>query len=644
MGADHLALLPQPRSIRYSAGVVPLKPGRLISLHTDQPQRLRVAGGWIRDAIERVGGGRPEIVAGGALPADSVGVEVSVVAGAAHHPQGYELVVDGHGIRVVASDDAGAFYGAATVCQLLRAYGTEVPRLNISDWPNLPRRGVLLDVTRDRVPRMETLFRLVDRLASWKVNQLQLYTEHAFAYRRHPEVWADASPMTGEQILELDAYCRDRFVELVPNQNSFGHLHRWLKLDRYRHLAEAPDGYEGKFGPVNRPFSLCPTDPASLDFLRGLYDELLPHFSSRQFNVGADETEDIGQGRSRNAAEERGVGRVYLEFLLAIQREVQARGRTMQFWSDILLRHPELVPELPHDTIVLDWGYEADHPFEERTRVVANSAIPFYVCPGTSSWQSFTGRSSNAIANLRTAARLGVAHGAAGFLNCDWGDVGHWQPLSVSYLPYAYGAAVAWHAVTGEDPQLVEVAKRHAFDGNAEMGSIAYELGETYAKTGATIGGTSPLFLMLQGNPAVMTALIAGRPPPAGSDARALITPTVVRELPKIDRTQLEACQAHVEEQAERLHAVELAGEEGARTKREYEWAVAMLRHACRRAIWLEGIARGHEDNALRRELADEAEPLEAAFVATWRVRSREGGLADSLRRMRRSFADYGRQ
>ncbi|MDQ3937432.1 MAG: beta-N-acetylhexosaminidase [Chloroflexota bacterium] len=181
MAAANPMLLPQPRALRFLGGAARLKPDGLIALDTSQPQLLRVAGAWVRDAVQRVSGVRPEIVAGASLPAESISVELSVVADAAPHAQGYELLVDEKQIHVVASDAAGAFYGATTVCQLLHAYGTELPRLNISDWPNLPRRGVLLDVSRDRVPTMETLFRLVDRLASWKVNQIQLYTEHTFA-------------------------------------------------------------------------------------------------------------------------------------------------------------------------------------------------------------------------------------------------------------------------------------------------------------------------------------------------------------------------------------------------------------------------------------------------------------------------------
>ena len=99
----------------------------------------------------------------------------------------------------------------------------------------------MLDISRDKVPTMATLFSLVDLLAELKINQLQLYTEHTFAYRNHPAVWAKASPMTGDEILQLDQYCRERFIELVPNQNSFGHMEQWLKLPQYRDLAEARD-------------------------------------------------------------------------------------------------------------------------------------------------------------------------------------------------------------------------------------------------------------------------------------------------------------------------------------------------------------------------------------------------------------------
>ena len=110
--------------------------------------------------------------------------------------------------------------------------------------PLFERCGLMLDISRNRVPTMETLRQLVDALHALQYNELQLYTEHTFAYTGHETVWQNASPMTAEEIHELDDYCGLRGIELVPNQNSFGHMERWLRHDTYRPLAECPDGFE----------------------------------------------------------------------------------------------------------------------------------------------------------------------------------------------------------------------------------------------------------------------------------------------------------------------------------------------------------------------------------------------------------------
>ena len=258
--------------------------------------------------------------------------------------QGYRLTIGASGIEAVGSDPAGLQYARATLAQIMRQCPSAVPAGEILDWPDFPVRGVMLDISRDKVPTMDTLRLIVDLLAALKINHLQLYTEHTFAYSRHREVWADASPMTAEEIRVLDAYCRERFIELVPNQNSFGHLEKWLRLPRYRDLAECLEGFEWPWGGRSEePFSLDPSNPGSLALLEELFDELLPNFTSRLFNVGCDETFDLGQGKSRELCARVGKGRVYLDFLLKIHRLVAARGHTMLYWGDIIMEHPELV-------------------------------------------------------------------------------------------------------------------------------------------------------------------------------------------------------------------------------------------------------------------------------------------------------------
>ena len=198
----------------------------------------------------------------------------------------------------------------------------------------------MLDISRDKVPTMATLKALVDELARWKINQLQLYMEHTFAYPGHEAVWQQASALTAARSPRARRVCAARHIELVPNQNSFGHMQRWLVHPAYRALAECPEGFEHPWNWSGEPYGLCATDPASLRFLEGLYDELLPNFQSRQFNVGLDETLDLGCGRSRAACEARGTERVYLEFLREVHARVRERGKVMQFWGDIIVKRP----------------------------------------------------------------------------------------------------------------------------------------------------------------------------------------------------------------------------------------------------------------------------------------------------------------
>ena len=358
-------------------------------------------------------------------------------------------------------------------------------------------RSYMLDISRDKVPSMGTLKQLVEILEKFNYNQLQLYTEHTFAYSKHEAVWKDASPMTAQEIRELDLFCAMHGIDLVPNQNSFGHLERWLVKPEYNHLAELPHGGAPlPWGGFKKdPTTLCPTDPASLEFLAGLYDELLPNFESRLFNIGCDETFDLlGEGRSAAAVKEKGEGRVYLEFLLKVAELVRKRGKRPMFWGDVILRHPELVPELPKDLIALDWGYEGNHPFMDEAAKFAAAGLDFYVCPGTSSWNSLAGRVENMRENMIVAERAGHLHGAKGFMVTDWGDGGHWQPLAASLPGLILGGNLAYSGASAAKMDLEDAL--NAVMG-VPLGGTLLRLGTLYLRGGALRANASELFRIL---------------------------------------------------------------------------------------------------------------------------------------------------
>lgn len=605
-----LQLAPRPQFVRMERGRYNIVRDRTIVLHGPAAHEA-LAAGRLRHAIERYAGVRWELRASDGL-AEREGIVAAIDRRAVRRAEGYHLTVGDERIGIVAHDGAGLAHGFSTLTQLVRQFGRRIPQLHIEDYPDLAHRGVMLDISRDKVPTMATLFGLIDMLAEWKVNQFQLYMEHTFAYDQHRAVWKDASPMTGEEVLALDDYCAARHIELVPNQNSFGHMARWLKKKPYNALAESPRGATMEWGKLP-PFTLDPADPRSLALVDGLYAELLPHFRSQMFNVGCDETFDLGLGKSKAACEERGRGRVYLDFLLKIHELCERYGRRMMFWGDIIVQHPELIPELPRDATVLAWGYEQDHPYEADTKAFRKAGLPYYVCPGTGSWNSLIGRTDNAVANITSAAANGRKRGAVGLLNTDWGDNGHMQPLPVSYLGLLHGASVSWSAAS-EDSDLPAALSRHAFDDPSGVaGSVAYDLGNVYRVCGArSRNGTLPAqmyFLPLESD-WPMQRLRAGGFEDTREEITALMRRLGAHAMRRPDAQQIVEelrCAAEMADIGAQIGAAKYARVTGGRP--------ASVRASFKRA-------------------AKALDAVTPEYERLWRGRNREGGLSDSAARL----------
>jgi hypothetical protein len=517
-------------------------------------------------------------------------------------PQGYELTAGRQRITLTARDEAGAFYGLQTMTQLIRQTGAHVPAFEIADEPDFAHRGLMLDISRCKVPTMETLVGIVDLMAVLKLNELQLYTEHTFAYSEHETVWHDASPMTPSEMLALDAYCREHYVELVPNQNSFGHFERWLRHPEYRHLAECPDGFEYPWGGRTRHGSVLKPNRDSLRFLDTLYQELLANFASGSFNVGCDETWELGKGWSKALCERKGTVRVYLDFLLGIHRLVRRHDRTMMFWGDIILHQPDLMRELPEDIVALEWGYDADHPFARHCPLFGKAGVPFYVCPGTSSWNSLTGRTPNCFANLASAARNGRRHGALGYLITDWGDGGHHQYWPISYPGILAGAALSWCAQSNADPDVAAALDDLVFHDEAgRLGSCLVGLGRVY-ELASKKPGNATIFNELLFHDVGTKYLLEG-----------------------LTAASLRKCVARFDELSAEIGASRPLAGDGALVKAELLNAIAMARAGAERG--LAGLVpRNHDRAQLRHAL----QHVISRHEELWLARNRPGGLNES--------------
>ncbi len=404
--------------------------------------------------------------------------------------EAYRLIITGDGIEIFAKADAGAYYGLQTLRDLVSIYGKILPACIIEDKPDFRRRGVYHDCSRGKVSNLGTLKELVEWLAHWKINELQLYVENVFTFKQHPDIGKGFSPFTPEEILALQDYCRLHHIRLVGSLASFGHFEKILSLPRYSYLGEMP-GFRNFLGGT----TLCPTDPRSIRLIAELYSEFVPLFEAEDFNVCCDETWELGKGRSRKRASRVGVGGVYLEFLLKIHRLCEKYGKRMNAWADMVLEYPKLLRKLPRDMVLLNWEYENDGENIGRTKEIAKSGMQFMVCPGTSGWLTHGSRMSNSMGNVKNFADTGRKYNAKGLLNADWGDRGHRNFLGVSLHSFAHGAAHSWNGRAVDERRFTENFCYHVFGQRTNrMAKKLKLLGNTYTMCGKPMRNESLLY------------------------------------------------------------------------------------------------------------------------------------------------------
>ncbi len=538
------------------------------------------------------------------LPDDT---PVAEVADDSLPAQGYGLDLDEGGVTLRHADEAGRRYGRSTLDQL-RADGLRSGR--IRDWPDLATRGFMLDISRDRVPLRSDLAALVDRLDRLRINHLELYTEHTFAYADHELVWRDASPMTVDDVGWLEAECTARGIELVANQNCFGHFERWLRHDEYRQRAVDPDSAD--------PRSLAPTED-NARFALDLVAELTDAHTSRQVNIGCDEVFEL-HGRRDD----------FVRHLGRLLDGARASGRHPLFWADMIHGDPAGAADVVGDATALLWHYEAPLPeatadlmgelelpapfdsliqdwidsraflgFGPRAEGFAGAGIDWWVCPGTSGWNSLVGRWSNARANALDAVTCAAEYGATGVLVTEWGDNGHLQPPTVMLPALTYAASVAWCRAANEDLDVAEALDRYVLPSTG-AGDALLEAAGVFARTG-----------VIQPNGSALHDAIAGGGIGGFGEPAEVALAGIIDTLDEADAT---------------FAGATFTDDDGELTRDELRQAVALARHGAHRLARTHGLP-SPDDATLAADLAR----LREAQAACWSARSRPGGLGDSL-------------
>ncbi len=376
--------------------------------------------------------------------------------------EGYALgPVSARELVVSAETDAGLFYGAQTAKQLVRGAGKDAVLLmpTIRDWPAMPHRGLSDDWSRGPLPNMDFLKREIRTLAAYKYNIFSPYFEHTFAYASTPVAAFPGGAMTPDEGRELVAYAKKYHITIIPEQEAFGHLHHVLKFEAYSGLGETPRGAV-----------LAPGDPGSLPQIGEWFGELAKVFPGPYAHIGADETSQLGLGRTHDEVAQQGLGKVYLGFLSQIHAELAPLHKRLLFWGDIAENSPELVGTLPKDMIAVSWHYDAQPDFTKNLEPFLKSGLETWVATGVNNWNRVYPDNNETLGNIRAFVRDGQKLGAKGMLNTVWNDDGE-GIFDENWFGVLFGGAAAWQP--GESSQDAFTASYgQAFHGD-ETGKIS---------------------------------------------------------------------------------------------------------------------------------------------------------------------------
>ena len=365
--------------------------------------------------------------------------------------EGYTLEISEQKITITGESAVGVFYAIQTLRQLLDS--GQVPCLTITDAPDFPYRGFYHDVTRGKIPKIETLKALIDQMAYFKMNSLQLYVEHTFPFKEFGDHIEKNGYLTPEEIMELDDYCYENFIEFIPSIASFGHLYELLQQENYKDLQELENFEEDQLYWHQRMahHTIDPTKERSIELVKSMIDQYLPLFRTNKFNICCDETFDLTNGKHKN----QDTGKLYIDFVKKIIAHVQSHGKQVMMWADILLQHPETINELPEDVEFLNWDYGAE-PKEEHFAIFDNLKCTQIVCPGTSSWSRLVEGIDIGSQNILKMCDYGYKYHAKGMLNTNWGDYGNPCSLELAMHGLVLGAAKSWNISTDQDAYFTD--------------------------------------------------------------------------------------------------------------------------------------------------------------------------------------------
>jgi hypothetical protein len=339
----------------------------------------------------------------------------------------------GTGVRAGAND--AEFDALATLAQLPQRRGGVwvLPCVAIDDAPALAWRIVSDDVSRGPFPTMDYAKRRIRALASLKVNGWSPYMEQVVADPRYPFVaWPNA--WTPDQLHALAAYARRFHVALIPEQQTFAHMHETLKWEQLAPSAELPHGY-----------LMAESDPRTYAYLEPLVKAEAAATTPAFFHLGSDEPIDLGRGRTPRTAQ------AFADHVTHVASFLRGTGARPIIWDDAVQQDRSILALLPNNVVIATFHYGVEKTYRPYIDAVADAGFEQFVAPGAANWNEIYPDLETAYANVARFVGEGKGtRGVTGMFMTVWHDDGE-TLYEATWPAVAYAAATAWQGKPVDD-------------------------------------------------------------------------------------------------------------------------------------------------------------------------------------------------
>lgn len=430
----NLSVIPVPQKVIFSDEIFTLSEGLIIECETDINE-IQVGLDILSESLSNKHNTNFDLKTGRKL---KLIIDKKYSPGSGLHEfqitEGYNIVIGASEIVIRSSSNHGAFNAIMTLVQIIEASDSrEIGGMEIIDYPDMKVRGISDDISRGQVSTLENFKRIIRFIARYKMNTYMPYMEDVLQFKSFPTIGVGRGALKKEEVKEIINYAKKHFVEVIPIFQTLGHYENILTQDEFLEYAEFPGAA-----------SLCVAEEKTYAFLEEMLREVFEQFPSKYFHMGADESYDVGLGKSRHLVEAGSLADVHANHYKRVYDICKKYGKEVLMYGDIILRHPEILEVLPKDIIIVDWHYRADFEYKS-TMLFKNAGHNYFVSPSVWNFTSTFPVNPIAIPNIKYITKSGIRNGASGMINSNWGDYGAETIKELVLYGYAWSAQCSWN-------------------------------------------------------------------------------------------------------------------------------------------------------------------------------------------------------